>query len=207
MKVAKLIEELRSKGITDERILKAIERVPRHQFVSEKFQRYAYEDKPLPIDKDQTISQPFTVAYQTQLLDLNEGDKVLEIGTGSGYQASILCEMGMKVYSIERHKPLYHNAQKVLTKLGYKPSLFYGDGHEGLPLHAPFDKIIITAAIDHIPQALKEQLSVGGKLVAPIGGKFGQTMTVLHHTELQSFTISDHGAFVFVPMLAGTEDF
>ena len=158
MKVAKLIEELRSKGITDERILKAIERVPRHQFVSEKFQRYAYEDKPLPIDKDQTISQPFTVAYQTQLLDLNEGDKVLEIGTGSGYQASILCEMGMKVYSIERHKPLYHNAQDVLTKLGYKPSLFYGDGHEGLPLLTDKDILVTINGEIKIKQIVRETI-------------------------------------------------
>lgn len=201
----KLIHEIRLKGITDERILKALLHIPRHHFVEDRYKEAAYDDKPLPIGKEQTISQPFTVAYQTMLLDVQEGDKILEIGTGSGYQAAVLCELGAKVFSIERYEHLHSRAKCVLQELSYTPQLFFGDGYLGLPQYAPFDKILITAATDTIPEVLKKQLAMGGKMVLPLGSVYGQVMTVLRKVSKEEFQRTDHGGFVFVPMLKGVE--
>lgn len=198
-----LIEELERKGIKDKRVIAAIEAVPRHFFVSERFKKRAYENSPLPIDKNQTISQPYTVAFQTELLQLQNRDKVLEIGTGSGYQAAILCEMGMDVYSIERHQLLHDKAKLLLDSLGYQARLFYGDGYRGLPAHAPFDKILITAAIEKVPSKLLDQLKTGGLLVAPIGNDSGQIMTVIERVGTDEYRRTKHGTFVFVPMVEG----
>lgn len=204
-KAKALAGELREKGIKDEGVLAAIEKIPRHVFVAKSLVRYAYDDRPLPIDKNQTISQPYTVAFQTELLQLNSGEKVLEIGTGSGYQAAVLCEMNVEVYSIERYEELHLKAKKVLEKLGYKLNLFYGDGYEGLPEHAPFDKILITAAVKEVPEELLKQLKVGGLLVAPVGGSNGQTMTVVERISEDKYKKTKHGAFTFVPMKKGKE--
>lgn len=198
-----LVNGLRQEGIADERVLNAIEKIPRHEFVEKGLVKYAYEDRPLPIGRNQTISQPFTVAYQTELLQLKPGDKVLEIGTGSGYQAAVLCEMNVEVYSIERHQPLYLKAKTILNELGYSPHLFYGDGYEGLPDHAPFDKILITAATKSFPQKLKEQLGIGGMMVAPVGDDVRQVMTVIKRVSENKYEETEHGFFRFVPMLEG----
>ncbi|WP_255417175.1 protein-L-isoaspartate(D-aspartate) O-methyltransferase [Proteiniphilum sp. X52] len=200
----KLAKELRKKGISDERVLTAIGNVPRHSFIDEQLWAYAYQDRPLPIESGQTISQPFTVAYQTQLLQPQAGEKVLEVGTGSGYQAAILCEMEAEVYTIERYHNLYQTAQETLNKLGYYPHLFFGDGFEGLPEHAPFDKILITAAPEKIPEKLLQQLRVGGWMVVPVGGRAGQKMTVIRRVSENEFKESEHGDFIFVPMQEGT---
>lgn len=202
----KLAVELRRKGIKDEQVLTVIAKIPREMFVAEHLATRAYEDKPLPIDKNQTISQPYTVAFQTELLQIKPNEKVLEIGTGSGYQAAVLCEMGVEVYSIERHQQLYVKAKKVLHELGYDPMLFYGDGHEGLPDHSPFDKILITAATKEFPKKLLEQLKIGGLMVAPIGDSKSQTMTTIKRLGPDEYKETEHGIFVFVPMLQGTED-
>lgn len=199
-----LAKTLKRKGISDKRVLTAIGNVPRHSFIDEELASYAYQDRPLPIESGQTISQPYTVAYQTQLLKLKPGEKVLEIGTGSGYQAAVLCEMEAEVYSIERYKNLYENAKKTLNELGYYPHLFFGDGFEGLPEHAPFDKILITAAPEKIPEKLLQQLHVGGWMVVPLGGRMGQKMTVIRRVSETKFKESDHGDFIFVPMQEGT---
>lgn len=204
--VEQLVLGLRHKGIADERILDAIGKIPRHEFVSDHLLDRAYEDKPLPIDKEQTISQPYTVAFQTELLELEPGDKVLEIGTGSGYQAAVLCEMGVDVYSIERHQLLYKKAQTLLDSLGYHPHLFYGDGYQGLTEHAPFDKILITAATKEFPPKLLKQLKVGGLMVAPIGDSVRQVMTVIRRLDADRYEESEHGIFIFVPMIEGVED-
>lgn len=201
----KLARGLRRKGINDARILAAVEKVPRHLFIDEKLSAYAYHDRALPIEKGQTISQPFTVAYQTQLLKLQPGEKVLEIGTGSGYQAAILCEMGVEVYSIERHHQLYQTAKETLNKLGYYPNLYHGDGFEGLPEHAPFDKVLLTAAPEEVPEKLLLQLKVGGWLVGPLGGRTGQKMTKIERVGEEKFKKTLHGNFIFVPMQEGTE--
>ena len=200
----KLAGELKKKGISDERVLSAIANVPRHSFIDEQLSAYAYHDRPLPIESGQTISQPFTVAWQTQLLQLKPGEKVLEIGTGSGYQAAVLCEMEAEVYSIERYHNLYESAKEILNKLGYYPNLFFGDGYEGLPEHAPFDKILITAAPEKVPEKLLQQLRVGGWMVAPVGGREGQKMTVIKRVSEREFKESEHGDFIFVPMQEGT---
>ena len=200
----KLAKELKKKGIFDERVLSAIANVPRHSFINENLSAYAYLDRPLPIESGQTISQPFTVAWQTQLLQLKPGEKVLEIGTGSGYQAAVLCEMNAEVYTIERYHNLYESAKETLNGLGYHPNLFFGDGFEGLPEHAPFDKILITAAPDKVPEKLLQQLRVGGWMVAPVGGRAGQKMTVIKRIGENEFKESEHGDFIFVPMQEGT---
>lgn len=200
----KLARSLKRKGISDERVLKAIANIPRHLFIDEQLVEYAYIDRPLPIESGQTISQPFTVAYQTGLLQLKPGEKVLEIGTGSGYQAAVLCEMEAEVYSIERYYNLYQSAKETLNKLGYHPHLFFGDGYEGLPELAPFDKILITAAPEKIPEKLLQQLRVGGWMVAPVGGRDGQKMTVIQRVSEDEFKESEHGDFIFVPMQQGT---
>lgn len=201
----KLVKQLELKGISDTLVLKAIASVPRHKFVDEELREYAYLDRPLPIDRNQTISQPYTVAYQSELLKLKPGEKVLEVGTGSGYQAAVLCEMGAIVFSIERYEELHKTSKAILNSLGYYPNLFYGDGYEGLPEHAPFDKILITAAPEHVPEKLLQQLKIGGWMVVPVGGRRGQKMTIILRTGKDSYDESEHGDFIFVPMQKGTE--
>jgi len=200
----KLVEELRSKGITDEDVLRAINKVPRHDFMDPAFLNHAYIDKAFPISSGQTISQPYTVAVQTQLLQVKKRDKILEIGTGSGYQAAILAEMGAKVYTIERYRELYLKAQAIFLSLGYNADFFYGDGYAGKPQYGPFDGIIITAATAEIPEKLPKQLKTGGRLVVPIGNSISQVMTLVLRTGEDSFEYSSHGSFVFVPLLKGT---
>ena len=198
----KLVDQLREKGISDEDVLQAINRVPRHLFLDSSFLEFAYQDKAFPIGSGQTISQPYTVAFQTQLLQLDKFSKVLEIGTGSGYQAAVLLEMGMKVYSIERQKNLFQKTKKMLDELGYFPKVFYGDGYKGLPAFAPFDRILITAATPEIPKALVEQLKPGGKLVAPVGDNSIQVMTSVEKDEKGHLETTQFGKFRFVPMLS-----
>lgn len=201
----KLVENLKNKGIIDERVLKAIETIPRHLFIDSSFVKYAYNDQSFPIGYGQTISQPYTVAFQTQLLDVQKNEKILEIGTGSGYQAAVLMEMGAKVYSIERNKALYLKAKALLNKLGYNPYLFYGDGFEGLPTYAPFDKIIVTAALNEIPNTLLMQLKINGKLVAPVGDENSQKMILIIKEGQNKYLKSEHGFFTFVPFIRGKE--
>jgi len=200
----KLVAELRQKGISDEEVLRSIDTVPRHLFMDPAFLIHAYVDKAFPITSGQTISQPYTVAVQSSLLRVKRRDKILEIGTGSGYQAAILAEMGAKVYTIERYRELFIKAQKILTSLGYSADFFYGDGYEGKPQYGPFDGIIITAAAPEVPEILLQQLKTGGRLVIPLGDSNSQVMTVVERTGPDSFECSEHGNFVFVPMLKGT---
>jgi len=200
----KLVEELRRKGINDEEVLRAIGTVPRHVFMDPAFLIHAYVDKAFPITSGQTISQPYTVAVQTSLLKIRKRDKILEIGTGSGYQAAILAEMGAKVYTVERFRDLYLKAQTTLASLGYTADFFYGDGHEGKLQYGPFDGIIITAAASEIPDALLKQLKIGGRLVVPLGDSSTQVMTLVLRTGEDAYDYSSHGYFVFVPMLKGT---
>lgn len=200
----KLVADLRKKGISDEEVLRAIDTVPRHMFMDPAFLGHAYTDKAFPISSGQTISQPYTVAVQTSLLKVKKRDKILEIGTGSGYQAAILAEMGARVYTIERFRELYLKAQATLTSLGYSADFFYGDGYEGKPQYGPFDGIIITAAAQEVPHALLQQLKAGGRLVIPLGNAVSQVMTVVEKTGPDSFEYSDHGKYIFVPMLKGT---
>jgi len=199
----KLVEEIRRKGIRNEQVLEAIRKVPRHLFMDSGFIKFAYRDQAFPIGSCQTISQPYTVAFQTELLEIHPLDKVLEIGTGSGYQAAVLMEMGARVYTIERQKELYMKVQMQLPQMGYKPSFFYGDGYQGLPTYGPFDKILITAAAPEIPTALLEQLKTGGLLVVPLGGPDSQVMTRVEKTGPGEYSKQEHGLFVFVPMLKG----
>ena len=199
----KLIAELRKKGITDEEVLRAMDIVPRHLFMDPAFLIHAYADKAFPISSGQTISQPYTVAVQTSLLEVKLRDKILEIGTGSGYQAAVLAEMGAKVYTIERHRDLYLKARKSLSELHYEAAFFFGDGYAGKPQYGPYDGIIITAAIREIPEALLRQLRIGGKLVAPVGDSSSQVMTLVKRTGEDDFDYSTHGHYVFVPMLRG----
>jgi protein-L-isoaspartate(D-aspartate) O-methyltransferase len=200
----KLVAELRQKGISDEEVLRAIDKVPRHLFMDPAFLIHAYVDKAFPITSGQTISQPYTVAIQSTLLRVKKRDKILEIGTGSGYQAAVLAEMGAKVYTIERFRELYNKAQMTLASLGYSADFFYGDGYEGKPQYGPFDGIIITAAAPEIPQKLLLQLKTGGRLVIPVGSGDVQIMTVVERTGTDTFDYSNHGNFIFVPMLKGT---
>jgi protein-L-isoaspartate(D-aspartate) O-methyltransferase len=200
----KLVAELRQKGITDEDVLRAIDTVPRHLFMDPAFLSHAYIDKAFPLTSGQTISQPYTVAFQTALLKVKKRDKILEVGTGSGYQAAILIEMGAKVYTIERHRELFIKAQRTLTSLGYSADFFYGDGYEGKLQYGPFDGIVITAAAPEVPAALLQQLKTGGKMIIPVGSSGSQVMTVVERTGPDSFEYTTHGTFVFVPMLKGT---
>ncbi len=200
----KLVAQLRVKGISDEEVLRAIDTVPRHLFMDPAFLIHAYIDKAFPISSGQTISQPYTVAIQTSLLKVKKRDKILEVGTGSGYQAAILAEMGAKVYTIERYRELFLKAQSTLTALGYSADFFFGDGYEGKPQYGPFDGILITAAASEVPEKLLPQLRIGGRLVIPIGGSGSQIMTVVQRTEIDTYDYSSHGNFVFVPMLKGT---
>jgi len=200
----KLVEEIRKKGITDEAVLKAIDTIPRHWFfMSKGIEDYAYVDKAFPIKAGQTISQPYTVAFQSQLLNVKKGDKILEIGTGSGYQSAVLVELGAKVYTIERQKDLFVHTSRLLPSLGFHLHTFLGDGFKGLPNYGPFDKIIITAAPPEIPQTLLGQLKIGGKLIAPVGDNDLQVMREVVRKSETEFEIEDHGTFSFVPMLKG----
>ncbi len=200
----KLVAELRQKGIVDDDVLRAIDTVPRHMFMDPAFLIHAYVDKAFPITSGQTISQPYTVAVQTSLLRVKRRDKILEIGTGSGYQAAILVTMGAKVYTIERYRELFIKAQRTLTSLGYTAHFFYGDGYVGKPQYGPYDGIVITAAAPVVPQALLMQLKTGGRLVVPLGSSESQVMTVVERTGPDSFEYTRHGNFVFVPLLKGT---
>lgn len=200
----RLVAELRAKGISDEEVLGAIDKVPRHLFMDPAFLIHAYVDKAFPISSGQTISQPYTVAVQTSLLKVSKRDKILEIGTGSGYQAAVLAEMGARVYTVERFRELYLKAQATLSSLGYSVDFFYGDGHSGKPQYGPFDGIIITAAVKEIPAVLLQQLKTGGRLVAPVGSGDIQVMTLVIRNADDTFTYTTHGSFVFVPMLKGT---
>lgn len=202
----KLVEAIRRKGITDLEVLQAIEKLPRHFFFDSSFLEYAYEDKPFPIGAGQTISQPYTVAFQSMLLKIQKGSRVLEIGTGSGYQACILAEMEAKVFTIERHKILYTKTSQLLPTLGYHSvKTFFGDGFRGLPAYAPFDRVLITAAAPVIPDQLVEQLKPGGIMVIPLGADDVQTMTVLIKDADGGYQTSEHGSFRFVPMLKDKE--
>ncbi len=196
-----LVELLKKKGIVSERVLAAIGKVPRHQFIDDTaFERFAYVDQAFPIGCDQTISQPYTVAVQSELLQVARGEKVLEVGTGCGYQTAILCELGAKVYSIERHRPLYLATKTRLAGMGYRAHLVHGDGYQGLPVHAPFNKIIVTCGAPEVPQALVNQLLDGGILVIPVGGEGGQRMLTVQRKGGEEQR-KEHGAFSFVPML------
>jgi protein-L-isoaspartate(D-aspartate) O-methyltransferase len=201
----KLVETIREKGIKDQRILDAVGKVPRHLFMDSGFVEFAYRDQAFPIGSGQTISQPYTVAFQTELLQVEKHDKVLEVGTGSGYQCAILLELGAKVYTIERQRELYLKSRALLNKLGYKPYFFYGDGYLGQPRFAPFDKILITAGAPEIPQDLLKQLKVGGRMVVPVGGGGGQVMMAVDRISEDEFKESQHGYFAFVPMIKGRE--
>lgn len=203
----RLVEQLKAKGITNSNVLAAIEKIPRHLFFDSSTAKpamleHAYSDKALPIGAGQTISHPFTVAFQTEKLEIQKGEKVLEIGTGCGYQTAMLVELGAKVFSIERQKSLYDKTKLFLPYIGYKTiKFFYGDGYKGLPQHAPFDKIIVTAGAPYIPNDLLVQLKVGGIIVIPIGEGEEQEMNVLKKISEQSFEKQVIGKFKFVPML------
>ena len=197
----KLIEELSEKGIKDSKVLSAISKIPRHLFMDSGFIDHAYQDKAFPIGSGQTISQPFTVAFQTQLLEIKKGDKILEIGTGSGYQAAVLCEMGAKVYTIERIRELYRKTSSFLPSINYYPKkMIYGDGYKGLKEEAPFDSIIVTAGASKIPEKLLLQLKIGGRMVVPIGENV-QKMVLYRKKSETNFDIKNFGDFRFVPML------
>jgi protein-L-isoaspartate(D-aspartate) O-methyltransferase len=195
---------LKGKGIFDADVLKAIEAIPRHLFLNSSFIEHAYDDKAFPIGAGQTISRPHTVAFQTELLELKKGEKILEIGTGSGYQTCVLLEMGLKVFTIERQKELFDKTKQFLPTIGYNPKFYYGDGYKGLPIFAPFDKIIITAGAPEIPKALLDQLKVGGKMVIPLGDKV-QTMTLIDKVAEKRFETTEYGEFKFVPLLENKE--
>ncbi|MEJ7738962.1 MAG: protein-L-isoaspartate(D-aspartate) O-methyltransferase [Chitinophagaceae bacterium] len=200
----KLVAGLREKGISDERVLNAINNIPRHFFLDTAFDDIAYQDRAFPIAQQQTISQPYTVAYQTQLLQVNPYEKVLEIGTGSAYQACVLAEMGAQVYTIERQKPLFDLVKKFTFKTRYANiKFFYGDGYEGLPTYAPFEKVIVTAAAPSVPEKLIQQLRAGGKMVIPVGENKVQRMLRITKHENGSIEQEEFDNFSFVPMLGG----
>lgn len=203
----RLVDGLKIKGIRDTAVLDAIGKVPRHLFMESGFLNFAYKDQAFPIGAGQTISQPFTVAIQTQLLQVERNDKVLEVGTGSGYQAAVLAEMGVKVFTIERQKELYAKVHKFLPSIGYSPACFFGDGYKGLPNFAPFDKIIVTAGAPSVPEDLKFQLKVGGRMVIPVGDSNKQEMYVVIRESENEYKTEKHGRFMFVPMLKGTVNF
>lgn len=202
-----LVETLRTKGISDENVLNAINNVPRHVFLDSSFLEFAYQDKAFPIGSGQTISQPYTVAFQSSLLDVKRNMKVLEIGTGSGYQACVLAEMGAKVFSIERQRKLYIKTKALLSEINSRIKTFLGDGNKGLPTYGPFDRILITAAAPEIPQALVDQLKVGGVIVIPLNeNNDHQTMLRLTKQEGGHLKREEFGDFRFVPMLKGLGD-
>jgi len=199
----KLVETLKTKGIKDEAVLEAINNIPRHLFLDSSFLSFAYQDQAFPIGSGQTISQPYTVAFQTELLEVKPGDMILEVGTGSGYQACVFAEMGAKVFSIERQKKLFEKTKKFLSQFNYRIKVFYGDGYKGLPAFAPFDKIIVTAGAPVIPEDLLKQLKVGGRLVIPVDvDKNVQEMTCIRRVGEKDYEKRLHGKFRFVPMLS-----
>ncbi|HKJ06718.1 MAG TPA: protein-L-isoaspartate(D-aspartate) O-methyltransferase [Flavobacteriaceae bacterium] len=196
-----LVQTIKTKGITNKAVLDAIAKVPRHLFMDSGFVDFAYVDKAFPIAAEQTISQPYTVAFQTELLEVKKGDKILEIGTGSGYQTAVLIELGAKVFSIERQKELFKKTALFLPKIGYKAKkLIFGDGYKGLPIEAPFDGILVTAGAPFVPNALLSQLKIGGKLIIPVGDDV-QTMTLFIRTSEKDFEKHELGKFKFVPLL------
>lgn len=196
-----LVKTVASKGITDEKVLQAMRKIPRHLFMDSGFLDHAYQDKAFPIAADQTISQPYTVAFQTELLQIAKEAKILEIGTGSGYQTAVLCELGAKVFSIERQQELFKKTFNFLPKLGYRPKkLIFGDGYKGLPDEAPFDGIIVTAGAPFVPKPLLVQLKIGGRLVIPVGDEV-QTMTLIIRKGPKEFEKQEFGDFRFVPLL------
>jgi protein-L-isoaspartate(D-aspartate) O-methyltransferase len=201
-----LVETIRAKGIRDENILEAIGKIPRHLFMDSGFITFSYKDQAFPIGGGQTISQPYTVAFQTQLLEIKPRCRVLEIGTGSGYQTAVLIELGAFVFTIERQRKLFLKAQENLGLLGYKPHFFYGDGYLGKPTYGPFDRILVTAGAQDIPSELKEQLKVGGIMVIPVGNRNSQRMIRIVRKAETDFQQSEHGNFAFVPLLKGMED-
>jgi len=196
-----LVDKIRKKGISDESVLRMINEIPRHLFLDNAFVQFAYQDKPFPIGSGQTISQPYTVAFQTQLLELNPYEKVLEVGTGSGYQAAVLIGMEANVYTIERQKELFQKTKEFLPELGYNCNFYYGDGYKGLEQFAPFDKIIVTCGAPTIPEDLIKQLKVGGRMVAPIGKGDIQVMNLIEKIPETETKITTHGEFSFVPMI------
>jgi len=196
----KLVKKLALKGIRSDAVLKAIGKVPRHLFFDEALLSHAYEDKAFPIGEGQTISQPYTVAFQTEKLEIQPGDKVLEIGTGSGYQAAVLMELGAKVFSIEYNKNLYERTKSFLPKLGYRPYLLYGDGSRGVPSKAPFDKILVTAGAPVVPRALTDQLAENGILIIPVGGRDQQKMVRVKKVNGE-LKFEQFENFAFVPLL------
>jgi len=196
-----LANVLKKKGITNENVLNAVKKIPRHLFIDSSFADHAYQDKAFPIAAEQTISQPYTVAFQSQTLAVSPGDSVLEIGTGSGYQTAVLLELGAEVYTIERQHELFKKTSLFLPKLGYNPKKFiFGDGYKGLKEKAPFDKIIVTAGAPFVPKPLLAQLKVGGMLLIPVGDK-KQIMTLFHRKSPKEFDKQELGDFAFVPML------
>ena len=199
-----LIKVLQEKGIRDPRVLAAIEAVPRHFFFEKAFLEQAYQDKAFPIGEGQTISQPYTVAFQTELLRLKPTDRVLEIGTGSGYQCAVLLQLTPHVYTIEYNRALYEKAVMFFKKYGLKPHAFHGDGSEGLPAHAPYDKIIVTAGAPGVPRSLVRQLNVGGSLVIPVGDSKSQKMMRITRVEEAEFTREEFHSFKFVPLLGSS---
>lgn len=199
-----LVELIKKKGISDNNVLQAINKVPRHLFIDSFIEHKAYEDIPLPIEEGQTISQPYTVAFQSELLDIKQGDKILEVGTGSGYQAAILYEMGARVFTIERQKNLYARTMNLFIELGYsRIQCFYGDGYKGLVQYGPFDGIIVTAGAPQIPENLLLQLKIGAKMICPVGDNTGQIMYKVTRIEEKKFKNENFGNFIFVPMLKG----
>ncbi|MDX8552667.1 protein-L-isoaspartate(D-aspartate) O-methyltransferase [Tenacibaculum sp. 1B UA] len=196
-----LANVLEAKGINDEKVLEAVRKIPRHLFMDSSFEAHAYQDKAFPIAAEQTISQPYTVAFQSQVLEIKPGEKVLEIGTGSGYQTAVLLELDAEVYSIERQHELFKKTSMFLPRLGYKPKRFiFGDGYKGLPEEAPFDKIIVTAGAPYVPKALLAQIKVGGRLLIPVGDQ-EQVMTLFIRKSPKEFEKHELGDFRFVPML------
>ncbi|MEO8934772.1 MAG: protein-L-isoaspartate(D-aspartate) O-methyltransferase [Xanthomarina sp.] len=197
----KLVEVIKDKGIADKKVLEAIGSIPRHLFMDSGFLDHAYQDKAFPIAADQTISQPYTVAFQTELLQIKPGDKILEIGTGSGYQTAVLCELGAVVYSVERQRELYKKTSTFLPKLGYRArKLIFGDGYIGLKEEAPFNGIIVTAGAPFVPNPLLSQLAIGGRLVIPVGEDV-QVMTLFIRNGAKEFEKHEFGEFRFVPLL------
>ena len=196
-----LVQKIKAKGIRDPRVLAAIETVPRHAFLDNAFQEHAYQDKAFQIGEGQTISQPYTVAFQTELLQVRSGDRILEIGTGSGYQCCVLLELGTTVYSIEYNLTLHRRTQRLLRQLGYRATLRHGDGSQGWPLYAPYDGIIVTAGAPTVPQALIDQLTEGGRLIIPVGNRKQQEMLLITKDENGNVRQKSYDCFSFVPLL------
>ncbi len=196
-----LVRIMRQKGIESERVLKAIQKIPRHFFFDNALLEHAYQDKAFPIGEGQTISQPYTVAFQSEKLDIQPGDKVLEVGTGSGYQACVLLELGAKVYTIEYNKTLFERTKKFLPNMGYQPYFFQGDGSKGLPAHAPFNKIIVTAGAPSVPSSLIKQLKIGGILIIPVGNDKRQQMLRIIKVDNKKIKKETFDYFSFVPLL------